>query len=500
MSGEAGGVLIGGAIALALAPVVITGAAALGLAYGAIRVGGYLGKHALDYAAEKKREKELVVGQCSVQLDSLFSQMRSVVREETDAHTRYAEQISKQFRTIGTEMKAVYDQKPSVEVLDRKIANSRTIINQKLSEEGKVVRRTIIEKGQKQISQCIEVIEKSNAEKAEIIKWADKSVTAVSMQKNVAAEMLRDADAAYHVLDNMAKSSNDHVFRNQVHNIQTTLQRAKAMMDQEMFQSAFSNARTVIRESAILAGEHVQNELEMDMLVMELKAKVEGLAAELKAQRYLEFCDETKRNKKKIKVDLYNFSQGKYKKMLDTLQELSAKLDREGSSTSVYEVEKMMKHFEDEVEPEARHIVDYSYKIMKGYYDRLHALEIVADFMTEQDYQMDWAMPVGGDVSQKLVVHFVQKMTGNTISVTLDNDIESGDIAKMAMEILTFYGNGRPVTENEKKELRDNLNAALNKAGFSGALGCQGHVNQSSDQVEMNKKETVKNMPTTQIV
>lgn len=500
MSGEAGGVLIGGAIALALAPVVITGAAALGLAYGAIRVGGYLGKHALDYAAEKKREKELVVGQCSVQLDSLFSQMRSVVREETDAHTRYAEQISKQFRTIGTEMKAVYDQKPSVEVLDRKIANSRNIINQKLSEEGKVVRRTIIDKGQKQISQCIEVIEKSNAEKAEIIKWADKSVAAVSMQKNVATEMLRDADAAYRVLDNMAKSSNDHVFRNQVHNIQTTLQRAKAMMDQEMFQSAFSNARTVIRESAILAGEHVQNELEMDMLVMELKAKVEGLAEELKAQRYLEFCDETKRNKKKIKVDLYNFSQGKYKKMLDTLQELSAKLDREGSSTSVYEVEKMMKHFEDEVEPEARHIVDYSYKIMKGYYDRLYALEIVADFMTEQDYQMDWAMPVGGDVSQKLVVHFVQKMTGNTISVTLDNDIESGDIAKMAMEILTFYGNGRPVTENEKKELRDNLNAALNKAGFSGALGCQGHVNQSSDQVEMNKKETVKNMPTTQIV
>lgn len=500
MSGEAGGVLIGGAIALALAPVVITGAAALGLAYGAIKVGGYLGKYALDYAAEKKREKELVVGQCSVQLDSLFSQMRSVVREETDAHARYAEQMSKQFRIIGTEMKAVYDEKPSAEVLDRKIVNSRRIINQKLSEEGKVVRRNIIEDGQKQLSKCIEVIEKSNTEKAELIQWADKSLAAVSMQKSVAVDMLRDAEASYRVLDNMAKSSNDNGFRNKVQNIRTTLQRAKAMMDQGMYQSAFSNSRTVIRESAILASEHVQNELEMDMLVMELKAKVDGLAEELKAQRYLEFCDETKRNKKKVKVDLYNFSQGKYKKMLDTLHELSEKLDREGSSSSVYEVEKMMKHFEDEIEPEARHIIEYSHKIMKGYYDRLHALEIVADFMTEQDYQMDWAMPVGGDVSQKLVVHFVQKMTGNTISVTLDNDIESGDIAKMAMEILTFYGNGRPVTENEKKELRDNLNAALNKAGFSGNLGCQGHVNQSSDQVEMNKKETVKNMPTTQIV
>ena len=68
MSGEAGGVLIGGAIALAVAPVVIAGAAAVGLAYGAIKVGGFLGRHALDYAAERRREKELVVSQCSTQL------------------------------------------------------------------------------------------------------------------------------------------------------------------------------------------------------------------------------------------------------------------------------------------------------------------------------------------------------------------------------------------------------------------------------------------------
>ena len=60
-----------------------------------------------------------------------------------------------------------------------------------------------------------------------------------------------------------------------------------------------------------MASEHVQNELEMDMLAMEMRAKLEGLCEEMKAQRYIEFVDETKRNKKKVRVDLDHFSQGK---------------------------------------------------------------------------------------------------------------------------------------------------------------------------------------------
>ena len=199
-------------------------------------------------------------------------------------------------------------------------------------------------------------------------------------------------------------------------------------------------------------------------------------------------------------MDLNHFSQGKYKQMIVSLQEMISDLDKGGSCSNAYEVMRQMEHFDRTVEPEARHIIEYSRKIMKGYYDRLHVLEVVADFMTEQDYKMDWAMPVGGDASQKLVVHFIQKMTGNTVSVTLDNDVESGDIAKMAMEVLTFYGNGRPVTEDEKRELREHLNEALNKAGLSGSLGCQRNVDRPSDQVEMDQKEAVKNMPTRSIV
>lgn len=500
MSGEAGGVLVGGAIALSVAPAVIAGAAVAGLAYGAIRIGGFLGEYAVDYAAEKKREKELVVGQCSVQLESLYSEMRSVVREETNAHAMYAEQMARQFKTMGEELKLVCDNSPSVEILDEKIEAGRNAVQSKLREESDEIRRNIIEDGQKRLSECVEVIQKSNEEKAELVKWADRSTAATSLQRSAAAEMVRDAEASYKVLDSMAKSSRDTTFHAQVKNIFIALERVRDLINQEMYQGAFSNARSIIRESAILASEHVQNELEMDMLVMELRAKMEGLLEEMKAQRFLAFCDETKRTRKNVKVDLNNFSQGKYKQMLEMLQDLMLELEREGSSASVYEVMRQIDRFDKEIEPEARHIMEYSQKIMRGYYERLHVLEIVADFMTEQDYEMDWAMPVGGDASQKLVVHFVQKMTGNTISVTLDNDIETDNIAQMAMEILTFYGNGRPVTENEKKELRENLNAALHKAGLEGALGCQSNVNQPSGQVGMDHKETVKNMPVKSIV
>lgn len=274
MSGEAGGVLVGGVVALAVAPVVIAGAATLGLAYGALKVGGFLGKQALDYAAEKKREKELVVGQCSVQLDSLYSQMRSVVRDETNQHAKIVDEMSEQFKQIGLELKDLYDRKPSADELDKNINISRKEVSAKLGSESSIIRDKLISKGRKSLSKCIETIEKSNAEKAELIQWADKTVASVEMQKTAAVEMLRDAEASYRVIESMAKSSNDTNFVNQVRTIFLTLQRSRSMMDQAMYQGAFSNARTVVRECAITASEHVQDELESDMLIMELRAKI----------------------------------------------------------------------------------------------------------------------------------------------------------------------------------------------------------------------------------
>ena len=182
-------------------------------------------------------------------------------------------------------------------------------------------------------------------------------------------------------------------------------------MARGMYQAAFSSARAVIRESAMLASEHVQDELEMDMLVMELQAKVEGLCEEMNTRRRFSFFDETRQ--KQVNVDLNRFSQGKYAEMIESLQDI---LNKSGSCSSPTEVKLLTEDFDNNVEPEARRIIQRSLEIMTGYFDRLRVLDVVADFMTQQDYKMDWAMPVGGDASQKLVVHFIQKTTGSWLS------------------------------------------------------------------------------------
>lgn len=487
MSGEAGGVLVGGAAALLIAPVVIAGAAALGLAYGAIKVGVSLGKHAADYAREKKREKELVVNQCSTQLESMFEQMRSVVRDAEDQHVKYANEMSRQFHAVGEELKSTQDEKPSAEELDKKIAGSRSAIQSELQKKSAAFREQMLEGSRKGLSECVRTIEKSNAEKGEIVQWADKTAAAEAMQRAAAADMLRDAEASYRVLDSMAKSGRDEAFRNQVGKVRSSLERARDQMARGMYQAAFSSARAVIRESAMLASEHVQDELEMDMLVMELQAKVEGLCEEMKNHQCFSFFDETRQ--KQVNVDLNRFSQGKYAEMIKSLQDI---LNKSGSCSSPTEVKLLTEDFDNNVEPEARRIIQRSLEIMTGYFDRLRVLDVVADFMTQQDYKMDWAMPVGGDASQKLVVHFIQKTTGNSVSVTLDHDADSENIARMAMEVLTFYENGRPVTEQEKQTLREHLNNALHEAGLSGSLGCQERKDQPSARVEMAQKEAVR--------
>lgn len=501
MSGEAGGVVIGGIALICFAPQILAGLAIAGLTAGAIAAGAYLTNHTKKYLEEQKHEKSLVVNQCSMQLNSVYTQMQNVVREQTKIQADYSNEVASRLNKMGEELKNLDTSSVSFEKVDAQLANARKNIINTLGAESEKVRTEIIAKGKKELQKCIEAIEKSNREKDELVQWENTTAAAEGMQKASAQEMMRDADASVKMLKSMAESSGDETFKTQVENIERTLNRAKGFFEQQMYQSAFSNARTIIRSSAVLASEHVQEELEKDMIAMELRAKTVCLLEEMKARRYFEFINETRSDKKKVKADLYNFSQGKYKMMVESLEKELEFLDSPAlSRTSSYEIQKKIDEFDSTAEPEARRIIERSLNVMQGYYERLHVLEVVADFMTQQDYKMDWAMPVGGDASQKLVVHFSQIKTGNTISVTLDSDAASGDIANMAMEILTFYGNGREVTEAEKKQLRDDLTAALKKAGLMGNLGCQGNINQPSGQTQLNDKESVKNSPVKPII
>ena len=60
-----------------------------------------------------------------MQLDSLYSQMRTTIGEETKANANYMEQMAKQFNVIASDLQMAKNENLSAVELDRKIEKSR---------------------------------------------------------------------------------------------------------------------------------------------------------------------------------------------------------------------------------------------------------------------------------------------------------------------------------------------------------------------------------------
>lgn len=496
MSGEAGGFVIGGILALAVLPVIVAGVAAVGVAYGAVKAGGALAKYAAEEAEQKRREKELVVNQCSAELDHLYSQMRSIVSDEVARQTEFAQQHAAQFERLGSQLEVFRNTHPDPDKLNAEIASAQSEMEENFSRECQSIRREIIDTGKKNLQKTLVTLESALEAKAELEEWKSSTAQATAVQKQTAQSALDDARASVAMLEGMKSQTEDAAFRQEVDSMKRALLTAESFMDRQQYQSAFSSARTIIRTSAVLASEQVQKELEMDMMRMELLAKTESLLEEMDHRRRFEFCDESREDKRVVKVDLNKFSQGKYAQMQEALQKQLAFLTSPAAARmSVYEMQKLCDAFDKETEPAARHILEMSLRIMAGYYERRNVLDVIAEFMKEQGYQMQWAMPEANDPSQKLVVHFLQLRTNNSVSVTLDYDANAENLASMAMEVMTYFDAGRPVTEAEKEQLRKEIMNALKKADMDSSLSCKGSLNQSSAQTDMKDKEAVKNKP-----
>ena len=491
MSGDIGGLLIGGPLLISIAPMIIAGATAVGVTYGAVKIGSALGKQAIKYSQEKKRQKQLVVDECSNELKSTYRQMQNVLQKETDSFERHAQAMSREYDAVSKQLDAIRNEKVSAEKLDRAIAASRRQLQTEVSARSSEFHRELRRQGKEDMDLVLKSLDQSAQAKEDLVQWQQKTAAAQAMQRSAAQQMLRDAKASIRLLQNLASSSGDPTFLSQVASMERTCNRAEDLFANEMYQTAFANARTVIRRSAALASEQTQEQMERDFLVMEFRARLEGLAEEMQQRRTFTFRDRNQEDAGDIEEDLNAFSQGKYEEMQNFIQEQLRQLNSDSGLSSV-EVQRRMDQLDREWEPQARQIMDRSMNVLAGYYERLQVLEVVAGFMEQQNYEMDWVMPVGEDLSQKLVLHFKQLTTGNTVSVTLDSDAAAGDIQKMAMEVLSFYGNDRPVTEAEKTALREHLTAALHEAGMAGSLECKGNVNQPSSQPDMNSRSKVR--------
>jgi hypothetical protein len=70
-----------------------------------------------------------------------------------------------------------------------------------------------------------------------------------------------------------------------------------------------------------------------------------------------------------------------------------------------------------------------------------------------------------------------------------------GDVNRMALEVMFYYANGRPVSEQEKQGMREGMLRALQKEGLAGHIECTGSVGEESSDHTMRKQENVINQP-----
>ena len=487
MSGDGGGIIVGGIIMIALLPVVVGAAAVGAAAVGAFQL-ARLGYNAAKRARERK---QLKVEKCNENLSRLYEEINQQLQEQRKAENALREKTAGQVEAAAKELEAFKATKPSNEMMIKKTAAFREEIQRTFFEERQRELSLIREKTAREMQKLISAAQKAADKNSAAIRWEQKTEAAKNMQRVYAAGLLRDAEASVRLALSMKGQYPGSSYDREADELEISLSAARQAFENEMFQSCAAQSQTIISGCARTLTEHEQEAEEIIEIQTDLQMLAGALEAEVKERRTVTFNlpDLKKEKTRSVTEDLNDFSQGELEKLQEAIRTLAEKLQ----SNSLTRAELMRLRREYEVlRKSADTILSGSSQELVKYYDRMSALEVIADAMKEQNYTVDWALPEGDDPTQKLVVHFTNKVSGNTISVTLDQDMDSRDVSRLAMDILFYYERGSSVSEAEKERIRKLLDKKLAEAGLKSNVNhCKGAVNQPSSNTTYRDEEEV---------
>lgn len=483
MSGEAAGAIVGGVVLLGVLPVVLAGVAIAGCAAGTVALGSTAVKAGIRHREKKKR---LEVEACSQELSDLYRRMQGALDRQSSMSTQYYQSVEHDMEQLSWQLQARLNEGRDAGELTQQIQRAKRESAKAMEDTRRRELDRIHREGQAELSAITSELKETQKTKQNLLNWKAETATAKAQQKALAQDILRDAKATLNLLRTLAGSAREEGFLVQVEAIQRSYQTAEAALDAGSFQQAVAGGQRIISRGAALALAHSQKQMETDELLIALEARLEGLKAELEARRVVAFEDELYGP---IEEDLDDFTQGEYSQVLARVQDLLAHVRSGGDSPA--RLEQLLEQVENELVPHADRVVRVGGEKLLGYYEKLHALQTIGGYMQEQGYQTIWAQPAGGDVTQKLAVQFREPVSGNTISVALDGDTSAEDIGKMAMEVMFYYQNGRPVTEDEKRSFRDGMLNALRSKGLDGTLSCTGSVNREAADKRLETAEAV---------
>ena len=492
MSGDGGGILIGALLLIGALPYILAGAAAVAAAAGVIR----LGKAAFSAAVEHHQKTQLEVDECSAELSGLYARLEAAVARQDQMGDQFFQELDAQMARIESDAKEAVasNKEESVAAAEKVLRDVREQTSRAIGEQRQTEMARIRQETEAETAKIMGELREAQKVRVEAADWSLKTEAARAQQKALAQSLLRDAKASVKLLRTMANSDGDPTFSAKVTVIENTLATAESSVESGLFQVAATSAQQVITRSASLALEHECDRSERDFARAAVRGRLEGLKAELEALEWMDYVDERFGH---VTEHMDDFTQGAFTRLMDDIDaELTSISGDEGRMLSPERLDLKLQYVEDELVPRADAVVRTGHARLAQFYERLHALSILEQYMKGQGYVCDWKQMAGGDATQKAVVHFTEPVTGNSIAVSLDDeDPSKAELDRMAMEVMFYFANGQVVTEPEKQRIRAGMVEALAAEGLAGHVACTGSVGAESTDQTMREQTSVEELP-----
>ncbi|MBR0281853.1 MAG: hypothetical protein IJQ81_09700 [Oscillibacter sp.] len=482
MSGEAGGALIGGLLLLGAVPVILGAAAVVGAAAGI----GAIGKSVAKEAERRRERQRLELDNCSAELQELYGRMNAALARQDSQWNDFHAQMGAQLDGLSKQLQDSVKRGENSEQLNRTLRAARSQTSEMIARNREEMSRRIEEESRRETAAILSQMRTAEQARMDAANWREQTEAAKAGQKAMAESLLRDAQASVRLLERL--DDGDAGFAAQTQAMRRACESAGTAIANGAYQTAAAGAQQVITRCASLALTHEQQRREEDEIRLALTSRLQGLRAELRSQSVVKFQD-PRFGEKTERLD--SFTQGEFSRIE---KEVDEALLRAEQTRNVHLLRQALEDVENRLVPRVSNVIRVGHEKLLFYYERLHALQVIAEHMKEQDYTVDWAQSAGNDVTQKLALHFRNERSGNSVAVALDENVSAQELGDMAMEVMFYYHGGRDVTEEEKQRIRQGMLQALSREGISGDLHCTGSRNRSADNQTLNSLEAVQSM------
>ena len=237
MSGEIGGILLGGAVLVSALPVVLAGAAIMGAAAGAASI-GKAAVQAHKEAEERRRREAAEIRRCGAEVSEAYSRLQSALERQSAKNSACYSALESQMNRFSADLRNAAREGGNSRRMSESLRKTRedatkTLETIRTQELARIRRET-----EQETASIMSALEQAQRARIDAVDWNAKTAAAQAGQNAMARDFLRDAEASANLLRTLAASSGNPDFQAKADVVTRSYQRALALLEAGSAQAA----------------------------------------------------------------------------------------------------------------------------------------------------------------------------------------------------------------------------------------------------------------------